>query len=439
MPIIYELSENSYQHIDKLKLAGLPDKVAATIKNIQTTLDINAINFHHLNCLLRCKLDDIEGHSQRLAMSTLQASLIQDISSSLSGYQSEPISLPPKGNTKSLVQFIGVSLAGIIFVACEGFDAVATVMQLIHLPISMILGASCIIAFAAALIFTSFETNDIAKQLGIKRREAMQAINTQLKQVKALKRATTAILFQASKNMSAQDCMDYIALIHLLRKKKLNLENNAKKIHKSLDSKRSKITHVVTSTLEGFIFLSAGFCTAQTVSSVIATFIVGASISLVNPYILAACCAIALISLGFYLCSERISLKRLINKKFGLDRKKIKKFVSQTCDKNNELDHLLDHAENALIQRYDAITAHNKDQKLIKRLNKKLKSRERQKLVTARCYRATDHAEKSASSSPFNQGITHFSSAPSPQARRPLASLMKSASPISSHRGFSVL
>ncbi len=285
----------------------------------------------------------------------LQYYLLKDLNRTFNISFQQPKQKKTHKKWKKFLHYLAFAIGGIIFTGCEGFDAIATMLQLVNIPVAAVLAISSAIALVAVFVFYRYEMGHISSGLSSNRKTAVNTINLLHKQLAQMKQICKKIKDKIPLIKSSTEAGQVDMLLKSINKRKIHIHHLTSIILKQRNSLGLKMVRTIISGFEGFIFFCGGFCIGQTTAYTLASLIAGPSISLLSPYILIPCMVIGLVSLGFFLVSEKDSLLKLIDKSLGFDMKNIKKMMHSTQDIQGSLTNNIQNNQDALENRVKQI------------------------------------------------------------------------------------
>jgi hypothetical protein len=223
-----------------------------------------------------------------------------------------------------------LAIAGIIFFGCEGFDGITAMLEVFTLTPIAILATGCFFSLLAIIVFCAFDLVEIAKNLGIKNKNAPQLLDIYLREIKLIDKIREQILsdFLLREDMLVETLRENLDLVRMLQAK-----------HKALDTARTTIQELgsrpalqaaksITAAVAGVIFFSGGFFVGQTVALKIAELCFTAVASNCPPIVFISF-LIGVAAFGVYWYVERQGIENLIASYVGLDQEKIDELCAQ--------------------------------------------------------------------------------------------------------------
>lgn len=103
--------------------------------------------------------------------------------------QGDDVNLPKEveNNTKGKMKFVLLTMAGILVAACQGFDGIVTMLSVVSLPSSIILGIGFAFSFLSVIVFCGFDLVKVSNALGIKLSDAYKLLDAYLLQLQMIK------------------------------------------------------------------------------------------------------------------------------------------------------------------------------------------------------------------------------------------------------------
>lgn len=260
---------------------------------------------------------------------SLHAELLTDLSASLKGKTSALNYAKEQSTWENKIKFILLAGAGTLLAACEGFDAMATMLTVFALPAPVILGAGIFFSLLSLVVFYGFDLVQVSKNLGIKLMDAPKLLDIYLLQMNEIKAIRKKINSYNLAIMSPEELQQLEHIVSILEKRFQSVMRASKQFDAALNSTTMLVVKEVFSSAAGLLFFGSGFFAGQSV----ALYVLGLFITAVTPtfwpvILFSALVGVAAFSLYWYV--QRVGVKQLISGWFGLDEEKI----ALLCDEN---------------------------------------------------------------------------------------------------------
>lgn len=261
-----------------------------------------------------------------LTTASLCAALLKDIALSLPVDVAYKLEFEEKNEQGSKSTFILLVLAGVIVVACEGFDGITTILGIWTLPSLVVFLAGLAFSLLSIVIFCTFDLIQVSKHLGVNLFDGPKLIDVYASQLSEIKLIRRKIETYCLANLSAQKLTELENLLILLQLRLGILHKASKQFDLALNSTSTQIVKYIFSGMSSMLFFAGGFFAGQSV----AAFIFGVLVTSVPSFwpILIISSFVGLAALVVYWYMERPELEKLISNWFGLNEDKIE----QLCD-----------------------------------------------------------------------------------------------------------
>jgi hypothetical protein len=207
--------------------------------------------------------------------------------------------------------YILLTIGGGLFAACEGFDGITSMLNLLSLPAYLVVTAGILFAILAVFIFIAFEKKIIANQLQIEEERGNSSPEIDLDAAQKIKYLKKCNLSNREKS----------TINNAITK----INNNKKKYDELLKSNKIRALQTIFSFLVGFLYFNLGFFTGEAVISSLATIF---SFTMPAAALLCGSVFVGLLCLGTFLFVERPAVEAYITKLCGLDAEVIKDIKS---------------------------------------------------------------------------------------------------------------
>lgn len=274
------------------------------------------------------------------AIESLNATLLQDLYDSITEGEPPEKKEPRKPSWSAKLTFGLLVIAGTIYFACEGFDGVSALMGVFSLPPLPIFLVGIAFSALSILIFYTLELLSISNSLGIQFKRAPRIIDLYLKELRLMKqiRKKLADTFFLHDRRRLEDDL---LMINLLINRQKYLELVKTDLKNASQHWGLRVAKIITATLPGLIFFSAGFFAGQTVAISIASLFVAAVAPTFWPIILASV-LVGIASLTIYWILQRPGIENIAGMARGLDKEKLDELTSEKRGEQelNELNKL---------------------------------------------------------------------------------------------------
>ncbi|KTC96970.1 hypothetical protein [Legionella feeleii] len=254
-------------------------------------------------------------------LESLSASLLNDLHNTLLKPQEQHKKKP---DNRSKRTYWLLAIAGIFFFGCEGFDGITAMLEVFTLTPAVILATGVVFALLAITVFCAFDLVEIAKNLGIKNKNAPQLLDIYLREVKLITKIREIILaeYLTAEVMSVEALRENLELVKMLQAKQDDLDVARATMQQLGRRPALQAAKSITAAVAGIIFFSGGFFAGQTVALKVAELcfipVVASSLPIVVMSLLAGAAAFSV-----YWYVERLGIENLIASYVGLDQEKI--------------------------------------------------------------------------------------------------------------------
>lgn len=260
-------------------------------------------------------------------LESLSASLLNDLHNTLLKPQDQHKKKP---DNRSKRTYWLLAIAGIFFFGCEGFDGITAMLEVFTLTPAVILATGVVFALLAITVFCAFDLVEIAKNLGIKNKNAPQLLDVYLREVKLITKIREIILaeYLTAEVMSVEALRENLELVKMLQAKQDDLDVARATMQQLGRRPALQAAKSITAAVAGIIFFSGGFFAGQTVALKVAELcfipVVASSLPIVAMSLLAGAAAFSV-----YWYVERLGIENLIASYVGLDQEKIDEFCGE--------------------------------------------------------------------------------------------------------------
>ncbi|MBA2652507.1 MAG: hypothetical protein H0U73_09615 [Tatlockia sp.] len=256
----------------------------------------------------------------QLLSASLNSALLKDLAGSLQ------IPLPEKKQKEKTTSYSSIyyflALAGTLYFGCQGFEGITSLLSIFSVPKAAILIIGSIFALISVIAFQAFDLTEIAKNLGIKKKNVHKLVDIYLKEVETIKAIRRNLTELYPKRKTVGDLEEDLQITELINARYTKLDEERMELtNLSRDKKLTVLKYVVASII-GIIYFSTAFFTGQTVALALAGFFVASIAPLSWPVILVST-IVGLAALAVYWYVERPSIEKLVSSVVGLDQDKI--------------------------------------------------------------------------------------------------------------------
>lgn len=269
---------------------------------------------------------------------SLRTELLRDLFLSMQG---DDVNLPKEveNNTKGKMKFVLLTMAGILVAACQGFDGIVTMLSVVSLPSSIILGIGFAFSFLSVIVFCGFDLVKVSNALGIKLSDAYKLLDAYLLQLQMIKSIRKKIDDYCFSDLFSSDLKQLELIVSMLQKNFASLTKASKQFEKALNSESIQTIKTLISGVSALLFFGGGFFTGQSVALFMSGLIINSAIPAFWPVIIFSA-VVGLAALSIYWYVERPVLDKLVSSWFGLNEESVQKL----CD-----NHLIDKEEKKLV------------------------------------------------------------------------------------------
>lgn len=279
---------------------------------------------------------DEQDENLQVEKARLNAALLKDLASSLQNPL--PEKKQKEKNSRDLLYFF-LTVAGVIFFGCDAFYGVTCIIAMFSIPNLAIFFVGLFFGILAIVAFLSFDLPEIAKDLGIKKKNEPQLVDLYLKEVEVIKTIRRNLDALYVERNTVEELEDDLELVDLIIARYSALDKERKKLTELAANKKLTILKYVIFTLIGIVYFGTSFFAGQIVCLAIAGLFIASVAPFSWPIILVSM-VIGLSSLALYWFVERANLDKLISSLFGFDKDKIEKFcnVESVTEQKAKLD-----------------------------------------------------------------------------------------------------
>lgn len=325
--MIIDLSARSQDLLQEYLSAIDPERI--TLEPIPDKVDLGTL----CSWLLLLMNKESTGNEELIG-AELCAELFQVLINSFPEGEVLPRQVEEENRPTNKFKLIMLVLAGILVVACEGFDGVTTILSFFTLPSLLVFIAGIVFSILSVFLFCSFDILQVAKELGVKIFEGPKLLDIYLQQLQAIKTLRRKIEGYRLAELSAQELVDIEKLLFLLQERLDILGDRSRRFETALNSKTTKAVKYLIASMSGLLFFGGGFFAGQSV----AVFVLGAFFATIPAFwpVLIFSCAVGLAAFSIYWCLERPGVQKLISGWFGLDEDKVDRLCN---DHRREREH----------------------------------------------------------------------------------------------------
>lgn len=231
---------------------------------------------------------------------------------------------PPRTWPKK-IKFFLVVLLGIIVIACEGFDGIASLLSVFAFSTLTISIAGLAFALLTVGVFCLMELGNIASDLGVSFSQSKPLLDCYLEQVEIIKKIR--VVLDSISFDKTIPIKQKLAIIDALIKVNTELEAPRKKMQENRQILLG-IAKAIATLIAGVLSFAGGFFTGQAVATTVAAFFFPTATVLFWPVLIAGA-AVGLTALVFYWAVERPALQAMISRWAGRDPEKVEKFCNK--------------------------------------------------------------------------------------------------------------
>lgn len=270
----------------------------------------------------------------------LNAALLQDLYDHIAANEPIKAATKPKPSWKAKLTFGLLVIAGTIYFACEGFDGVSALMGVFAVPPLPVFLVGVAFSALSILIFYGLELFSISNSLGIQFKSAPKIIDLYLRELrlmKGIRKKLAETFFSHDRKRLEEDLL----IINLLRQRLNGLHDAKEELGKTSRHWLLRAAKMLTATLPGLIFFSAGFFAGQTVAIAIASLFMTGVVPTFWPIIIVSA-LVGLASLTIYWIIQRPGIANIVSTAAGLDQEKLDELSSHKRGEQelNELNKL---------------------------------------------------------------------------------------------------
>jgi len=286
--------------------------------------------------------------NERFLWERLQLSLFSDINGEKIKSQKKPKSTP---SWASRLKIWALALAVIIYVGCEGYDGIASILGLFSLPLGIAIAIGAVFSVLWISVFFAFSFMELAKNLGVKIKNAPEIIDVYKNEIKTLYYLRKKIAARVQTN-NVDELEEDILLLEVIKKKHEMLGEVRSNLQKTLNTGWLKNAKIITAAAIGILYrFSGGFFAGQAVAMIPALFAVPL-VATSWPVIL-ACTIVGLAALMVYWFDERPAIESALSRWLGFDEEKIQSIcdIEKTAKENEKLEQLTGTLQSELQQK----------------------------------------------------------------------------------------
>jgi hypothetical protein len=249
-------------------------------------------------------------------------------------------------------KYVLLAIAGTILAGCEGFDSITAMMGITSLPSLPIFIAGFLFSLLSIVVFFGFDLVEVAKNLGIKIKDAPKLLDLSLSQRQQMIDIRKAIKNLDFSSQTLEQLRELRDILRLMKERMQALDKVGKQFEDALNSTKLQVGKKIVSAIAGLLFFGGGFFAGQSVALYLVGFFVATATPTFWPVILLSV-LVGCSAFGLYWYVQRPGLQRLLSKWFGLDEDKIEELCDTQKAHREELK--LDVLEEKLSRKCDEL------------------------------------------------------------------------------------
>ncbi|MBA3535186.1 MAG: hypothetical protein H0T84_01025 [Tatlockia sp.] len=299
-------------------------------ENTAATVKVNKI----IKWFNQQMVQSVEGQPDetKLELASLNSALLKDLAISLQDPGTEKRQKKAQFKYRDLM-YIFLTISGTIFFGCDGFYGITSIVSMFSIHKIAIFAVGAVFGLISIIAFLAFDLTEIAKNLGMKKKNAHKLVDIYLKEVESIKAIRRSLDSLYCRRQTLKELDDDLLIMELLIGRYNKLDSERKALTQLEADKKLTALKYFISGLISIIYFSTAFFTGQVVALAIAGLFVAGTAPLAWPIVLASV-VIGLAALAVYWYVERPSIEKLISSLFGLDQEKIEEFCNS--EKVNE-------------------------------------------------------------------------------------------------------
>ncbi|WP_428414232.1 hypothetical protein, partial [Legionella sp.] len=241
-----------------------------------------------------------------------------------------------------------LTTAGMLVVACDGFDCVVTIMNIFALPSAIILASGFIFSTLSIIAFCGFELAKLSDSLEIKLTDAYKLLDVYLQEYNEIKTIRKKIAKYSLLRLSENELQQLEQIITLLEQRFTQFSAISEQFEQALYGGQLHFAKLALSIVFAALRFGGSFCAAQTVSLSLFGLIM-TTVSPASLPILLCSTLVGLAAMSLYWFVEFPGLESVVSSWLGLDETKIAALCNRdTLAKQQEkLGNLKEHIREA--------------------------------------------------------------------------------------------
>ncbi|USQ13502.1 hypothetical protein J2N86_12580 [Legionella lytica] len=264
-------------------------------------------------------------HSQQeieFLLLSLRTELLHDLCLAMNGEVN--LANKPKSDS-SLYNTVKLGLlttAGMLVVACDGFDCVVTIMTIFALPAAVVLASGFIFSTLSIIAFCGFELAKLSDSLDIKLTDAYKLLDVYFQQYNEIKNIRKKIAKYSLLRLPENELQQLGQISTLLEQCFIKLSTVSDQFEQALHDSQMHSVKLALSTIFAVLRFGGSFCAAQTVSLSLFGLIM-TSVSPVSLPVLLCSTLVGFAAMSLFWFVEFPGLESLVSSWLGLDDAKI--------------------------------------------------------------------------------------------------------------------
>lgn len=316
--IYVDLSSHSQELLSKFQLAcGFEQQ-----KPIPSSLELTSfLSWFHEQPSVFASLTHSQQEIDFLLLS-LRTELLHDLCLAMNG----DVNIANKAkNDLSLYDTVKLGLlttAGMLVVACDGFDCVVTIMTIFALPAAVILASGFIFSTLSIIAFCGFELAKLSDNLGVKLTDAYKLLDVYLQQYNEIKNIRKKIAKYSLLGLPEEELPPLEQIATVLEQCFAQLSAASHQFEQARHSGQLHTVKLALSTIFAALRFGGSFCAAQTVSLSLFGLIM-TTVSPASLPILLCSTLVGLAAMSLFWFVEFPGLESLVSNWLGLDEARI--------------------------------------------------------------------------------------------------------------------
>lgn len=276
---------------------------------------------------------------------SLHASLLQDIALAIDSNVTPAPKDENNFTSANQVEYMLLAVSGAMLAACEGFDSITTMADILPLTPIFILAVGMFLASLSVIAFLGIDLVQVAQKLRINSDHDLKQVDTYLLQWKEIRFIRRKIASLPLAELSVEELANFELLTAGLQKQIYNILDSGERYKEELNHFDIKVAKTIITIIFGIMYFGMGYFAGQSV----ALYLLGFFIAAVTPTFWAVIAFSALAGLsGFalYWNDRKVDLDKLVSSWMGLDEDKIDKIadkvtMEEQVEKLEKLKHQL--------------------------------------------------------------------------------------------------